>query len=841
MEAYARVATWESTPGAIPPDALLEPTGLTADIFDGRVFVADTGNDRVQVFESDGTFVQSIGTAGAPDALLSQPMDVAVQGSLVFVADNGHDRIALFTVDGRYGGEWTGLAGPWGIAAGADGRVYVAENRAGRIAMYRANGDRLDTWDYGSTSLRGLDVAADGRLAIADAGARQVRVVDGLGNEVRASAVLTGAPSDVAFGTGGDIFVAMEGSSLLRLEDTLDLPQSGAWPLAGAAGVSAGPGGLVYSSFQDNNRPQHGVQRWSGSPLAKDLLWGQVPAPLGVLLGPRRLDAAALTLVADGWRRVQRFNAAGEAVDQIPTGDLNDVSQGPDGDILVATDDTVTRLDPSGSRQWEWGVPVATGEYAWIVALDYDSDTDRVSVLDVGRQRLWILDGAGNLVTNRSFRPGPGITAALWDIATTAEGYFVVNRRTDAIEVRGSDGRSVIRWWGVPGGPLRVTADSAGHAFVLDRHGWVWKYAADGTLLAVWRAGEAADEESRPYDLAVDDAGRILVADLGLDRVEVYAIDLGGTPGPVPSFDPNCSADGRKWADPTLLVLGEETTVTLAVDGSCPSLTTDADIVLVMDVSGSMAGPDAGGSGTKLDASKVAAEGFLDLLPFGTFRVAVVAFNHEAQLLSPLSDLLVLARGALRGMVAAGGTDIAAGVDTARLELSGPRRRLSARGVIVLLTDGFSDPVAAQRAADQAKLEGLRLFTVGFGTTTAEDLLRTMASTPEDFYLAPSAVELGEIYSAIADRITADFLFRTLTVVDEMPDNMAFVPGSGAPSPTVSGRTLTWQLADVPLSGTVLEYRLRPMETGTWPTNVMAVGEGTDGLGQPSRVDFPVP
>ena len=72
------------------PDALLEPTGLTADIFDGRLFVADTGNDRVQVFEADGTFVQSIGTARAPDALSSQPRDSAAQGSLVLVGAHGH-------------------------------------------------------------------------------------------------------------------------------------------------------------------------------------------------------------------------------------------------------------------------------------------------------------------------------------------------------------------------------------------------------------------------------------------------------------------------------------------------------------------------------------------------------------------------------------------------------------------------------------------------------------------------------------------------------------------------------------------------------------------------------
>jgi Mg-chelatase subunit ChlD len=78
--------------------------------------------------------------------------------------------------------------------------------------------------------------------------------------------------------------------------------------------------------------------------------------------------------------------------------------------------------------------------------------------------------------------------------------------------------------------------------------------------------------------------------------------------------------------------------------------------------------------------------------------------------------------------------------------------------------------------------------------------------------------------------------------VDELPANMAFVAGTGVPvEPTVNGQTLVWDLTDVPLTGLVLEYRVRPLETGTWPTNVVAYGEGTDGLGQPGRVSFPVP
>lgn len=48
----------------------------------GRVFVADTGNNRIQVFESDGTFVRKWGSTGSGDSQFSSPkaLDVTAGG-----------------------------------------------------------------------------------------------------------------------------------------------------------------------------------------------------------------------------------------------------------------------------------------------------------------------------------------------------------------------------------------------------------------------------------------------------------------------------------------------------------------------------------------------------------------------------------------------------------------------------------------------------------------------------------------------------------------------------------------------------------------------------------------
>ncbi len=563
-------------------------------------------------------------------------------------------------------------------------------------------------------------------------------------------------------------------------------------------------------------------------------MWGGVPAPLGRIEAPSRLAARAEALVLDAWRRAQRFDANGTALAQIPVGVVNDLDLAPGGGAHVVRDDAALRLGPDGTVDWRYDLPTAANDYAWGVALAWDEALDRVAVLDLGNQRVHLLDGLGQAVGGWSFRPAAGAEAMLWDLALAPDGFYVVNRKSDVLERRSPTG-AVLAMWPVPGGPVRVAADAAGNAFVLNRYGWVWKFAPNGALLAVWLAANGDPETSQPNDLTVDTLGRVLVADTRRNEIAVFALDPAGVPGDVPTFEPRCVARGDKVAQPTQLLLGQETTVSLMVGGSCPGVTNHSDIALVIDHSGSMS--PAG----KLDAAQQAALAFLEAIDWADARVAVVGFNQEALVQQRLTGNKSSAAAAITGLVAGGGTDIAEGLDTARGELTGPRRRLSAVGVVVLLTDGGSNPMAASQAANQAKLEGLRIFTIGFGPDAATALLQAIASAPDDYYFAPDGASLVGIYRTIAVRVTADVLFATLTVTDVLPDNMRYVNDSGVPEPTVNGQVLVWRLSDVPLAGTTLRYRVRPLETGTWPTNVVATGEGTDGLGQRGQVAFPVP
>lgn len=865
-EAYHLTATWRTSAAALPDEAFLDPGGIDIDVdpFDGTllVYLVDEGNARVQVFTGDGAFVRTLAGAGPPPAGLVDPRDVAVQGSLVFVTDFGADRVAIYTVDGAFVGEWAGLGGPWGIAAGESGTIYVVENTASRIARFNSDGSRpaVATWGgFGGgvgqlNRPQGAAVMADGRLVVADSGNDRLVVwqaAAGRGDQVDESAALPAAPIDVDVDPAtGDLFAVRADDRIGRHDDQTGLPQVGVGlDLVGAAGIAVNRDQrgktVVYATFRDLARAFHGVRRWEGSPPAPPLdrpEWGGVPAPLGRIQAPFRIagipaaGGAEVALLADRWPRVQVLDSNGAAVRQMPAGRLEDMAALPDGGMTAVADGDVARIGSDGALAWRQALPVAGGDYAWAVAVDYAAAADRLAVLDLGGQRVRLLDGQGAARGEWSFRPAPGTTAQMWDLAPAGpDAYWMVNRSADTLERRRADTGARTAAWAVPGRPIRVASDAAGNAYVLNWFGWVLKYDAAGDLRAAWAALDPTHPDSEARDVAVDAGGRVLVADSALDAIRVFEVDPQGAPGVVPDFEPACRAAGDKSASPTRLNLGDETTITLAVSGDCPAVRGRVDVALVIDHSGSMLGPG-------IAAAKDAANAFVDLMDLGQDRVALVGFNQAALVIQPLTGNASNIRQAVAGLRAGGGTNIAAGLDEARRELTGPRRRASAASVIVLLTDGGSDPVAATRAADQAKLEGARLITIGAGNGVNEALLRALASGPGDYYYAPTFDDLSGVYRAIARRIAASVLFAALTIADELPANMAYVAGSAAPPPSsVNGQTLVWQLADVPLSGTQLTYRVRPLETGTHPTNVFAVGDGTDGFGRRARVPFPIP
>ena len=121
-------------------------SGSGADLFDqptdvlvapnGDVFVTDSHrngrNNRVVKLTRDGTFVKEWGRKGSGPGEISEPHTIAMdsQGRL-FVGDRENNRIQIFDQEGRFLAEWRQFGRPSGIAITSDDTIYVTDSESG--------------------------------------------------------------------------------------------------------------------------------------------------------------------------------------------------------------------------------------------------------------------------------------------------------------------------------------------------------------------------------------------------------------------------------------------------------------------------------------------------------------------------------------------------------------------------------------------------------------------------------------------------------------------------------------------------------------------------------------
>lgn len=130
---------------------------------DGLVYVADTWNHIVLVLDKEGRVVRQLGQRGeltdigdgsdpsTDPGLFFGPRGVAVLDNEIYVTDTGNERVQVFGKDGTflrafggYGSAMGELIEPTGIVAGPDGNIWVADSGNGRVMVYTPRGEVVE-------------------------------------------------------------------------------------------------------------------------------------------------------------------------------------------------------------------------------------------------------------------------------------------------------------------------------------------------------------------------------------------------------------------------------------------------------------------------------------------------------------------------------------------------------------------------------------------------------------------------------------------------------------------------------------------------------------------------
>jgi len=246
------------------PGEFQDPRGVAVDAA-GNIYVADTGNHRVQVFDANGKYLRGWGQYGSGPGEFNEPWGIAVDGEgNVYVADTWNYRVQKFDSMGKFVRMWgesgdTGgdagalpgaFYGPRAVALARDGTVLVMDTGNKRIQRFTADGEFVGGYGgFGAGPGQfwepvGLAVDGEGNVYVADTWNHRVQVLDREMRYVREWGVKTWAGESVL----NKPYVAVDGRGHVYASD----PEGHRvleWTVGGEFVASYGEYGVDESRF----------------------------------------------------------------------------------------------------------------------------------------------------------------------------------------------------------------------------------------------------------------------------------------------------------------------------------------------------------------------------------------------------------------------------------------------------------------------------------------------------------------------------------------------------------------------------------------------------------------
>lgn len=520
----------------------------------GNVYVADTRNSRVVKLDPDGRWLTA--WSGPAGETMSFPLGLSVTGDRVYLADSGKNRVRVYDTVGNQLRSVAAATGPCAIGAPRDadadaaGNIYVANYKVNNVVKFGPTGTCQTAW--GSTgggdgqfrALYGVRIAHDPVLGteavyVADANNSRLQVFTTAGGFVAKVGEKGSGPGQflelrrVAVAADGDLWAAdLWGWRLQRFDRT---PTGYGYAQTVGAPLPAPADTAVF------HQPRQIAFDGAGNLVVADTVHHRV-----VKMAP---DGTVLGICGGRGSKTGEFNwPRGVAVDPAT------------GQIWVA-DTKQYRLqiiDPDCRGVVKFGT-LGTGDdnFNWPFGVVIRPD-DRVAfVADTMNHRVKAYD-----VATRTFLASFGIKGS-GDGRFNEPGAIAVDPRTGRVLVADTKNHRIVeltysRVGGfavsrtLAGGlanPAGVAADDDGNVYVADTgNNRVVVFGPSGAVRVDFGASGRFDA---PEGISLDAAGRILVADTYHDRIERFAPLAPAGPGEEPGGGPDSVPPDSAVSAPT--------------------------------------------------------------------------------------------------------------------------------------------------------------------------------------------------------------------------------------------------------------------------------------------------
>jgi DNA-binding beta-propeller fold protein YncE len=177
------------SPGSAP-SSFNYPKGIAVD-GEGRIYVADSNNCRIQIFEPSGDLFKIVGGVGSIGGLFATPQGLYLDSSdRMLVADTRNHRIQVFhsfelaAVIGELGDAENQFRLPTAVQVSPDGEILVLDSKHGQVKFFDKDGNfkrsfsRVGNEAGMLNAPQGMVLDSNGAILIADTGNHRVQKFD---------------------------------------------------------------------------------------------------------------------------------------------------------------------------------------------------------------------------------------------------------------------------------------------------------------------------------------------------------------------------------------------------------------------------------------------------------------------------------------------------------------------------------------------------------------------------------------------------------------------------------------------------------------------------------------